>query len=388
MQTPYKKGVLYVGMKGNSQEMSSRIKDVNTSCFRRERLVYSEDCYFNKDREMPKIFFLVGLFFIPSTAFGRSADFDGSGTIDFNDFLLFVRSVGTNSGSPKYSPAYDLDADQSIGFHDFRLFAASFGNFVIFPPVGSHHEMVPIPEGHFLMGTESGNSTMRPAHTVYLNAFLMDRFEVTNGRFLAFLNERGGSDGNDHIYLNPDSEVIFGQPGGRYRLSDSSLIDHPVVNVSWYGARDYCEWIDGRLPTEAEWEKAARGSDGRVYPWGNDLDPRRANFQENGDPFDNGTTPVGYFDGSIRQGYQTRNGSSPFGVHDLAGNAWEWVNDRFSSNYYSRSPSMNPAGASSGEDRVLRGGCWEYHESVIRTSYRLWYPPTFFDSRRGFRCAR
>jgi formylglycine-generating enzyme required for sulfatase activity len=141
---------------------------------------------------MLKILFLLGLFLTSSTAFGGSADFDGSGTIDFNDFLLFGRSVGTNPGNPKYSPAYDLDADQSIGFPDFRLFAASFGNAVLFPPVGSHHEMVPIPEGHFLMGTESGNSTMRPAHTVYLNAFLMDRFEVTNGRFLAFLNKKGG----------------------------------------------------------------------------------------------------------------------------------------------------------------------------------------------------
>ena len=176
---------------------------------------------------------------------------------------------------------------------------------------------------------------------------------------------------------------------GQYRPK-SDFEDHPVIEVTWYGAKAYCEWrgLNGpeqvRLPTEAEWEKAASWDPAtgakRVYPWGNEWDGSRVNADR---PI-TGTTEVGIHTlpvGSISKGV------SPYGVLDMAGNVWEWVADWYAGDYYEHSPSQNPGGPDLGEDRVLRGGSWRSSGSFARTTVRHhWFPAYSFDI--GFRCAR
>ena len=216
---------------------------------------------------------------------------------------------------------------------------------------------VHVPAGEFEMGSTTGDNDEQPVHRVYLDEYWIGQTEVTNAQYALCVSAGGCT--------APSNS----------RWQDSDYRDHPVTHVDWNQARAYCAWAGVRLPTEAEWEKAARGTDGRIYPWGNSApDDRFANY---GNIID-GTTPVGNYP----------EGASPYGALDMAGNVWEWVNDWYDSDYYSQSPSENPQGPATGESRVLRGGSWDNYDSFVRSAFRFKYVPVDWGRYYGFRCVR
>jgi formylglycine-generating enzyme required for sulfatase activity len=255
-----------------------------------------------------------------------------------------------------------------------------------------------VPGGDFLMGSDTSSfANERPVHTVSLDPYWIDRTEVTNAMFATFVDQTGyqtdaETAGSSYVYL-PDSghtELTQGADWQHPLGPDSSLENlsqHPVVHVSWNDAQAYCEWAGRRLPTEAEWEKGARGTDGRIFPWGNAFDGTRLNSADvnlgagrGNSSFDDGfqlTSPVGNYP----------LGASPYGALDMAGNVWEWVNDWVDEAYYQSSPSSNPGGPASGEYRVVRGGSWHDPEDGQRAAYRGWAAPDDTDITLGFRCA-
>jgi formylglycine-generating enzyme required for sulfatase activity len=227
----------------------------------------------------------------------------------------------------------------------------------VIPP----EEMVLIPMGEFLMGAEDGGPDARPAHRTTVSSFWMDKYEVTNAQYRRCFE--GGS-------CQP--------PKDRRAFDDVQLVQHPVSNVTWNQARTYCHWVGKRLPTEAEWEKAARGVDGRRYPWGNTEGSLKRWLRERSlSPGANGTAPVGSLPATV----------SPYGVHDMVGNAWEWVNDWYAEDYYATGPSQDPQGPLRGSFRVLRGGDWSQGSLELRVSYRGWDDMTYWGPTLGFRCA-
>jgi serine/threonine-protein kinase len=232
--------------------------------------------------------------------------------------------------------------------------------------------VVYVPSGEFSMGSNDGYSDEAPVHKVYLNGFWMDQTEVTNNMYRKCVQSGECNRPSDSIYY-----------------SDNNFDDAPVVYVTWSDAKSYCAWAGRRLPTEAEWEKSARSSDGRIYPWGDSFSCRYGNFDDEkqhdtdmvaGGPDCDGFTslaPVGSFP----------SGASPYGILDMAGNAWEWVSDWYSNGYYRSSSSSNPEGPSSGSMHVIRGGSFNMTEVVMRTTNRLKLEPFNSNYYVGFRCA-
>jgi len=221
--------------------------------------------------------------------------------------------------------------------------------------------LVYVSAGNFTMGSDSGSRYRdeEPVHTVYLDAFWIDQTEVTNVEYALCVQ-----DGRCSL------------PQNTTQYFDSNYANHPVVSVSWNDATAFCSYAGGRLPTEAEWEKAARGADGRTYPWGNDA-PNNNLLNYNNAV--GATTEVG--------GYP--NGASPYGALDMAGNVWEWVADWYNETYYGSSPLSNPLGPNSGEWRVVRGGAWLDGAYSVRSAVRYALAPTVVTvSHIGFRCAR
>ncbi len=222
--------------------------------------------------------------------------------------------------------------------------------------------MALVPEGEFLMGSVTGEADEQPVHRVYLNAYLLDKYHVSVGQYAKFLDSTSRE--------RPPDWNIMNRPYHQKR---------PVVNVSWADADAYCRWTGKRLPTEAEWEKAARGTDGRTYPWGDEFPTRFHANSMNQDWRNHGAlTPVGLLEG----------GKSPYGVYDMAGNVWEWVNDWYDQDYYKTSPRQNPTGPSKGVFKVIRGGSWGSSVDALRSSERETHTPSYQGLGTGFRCAK
>jgi formylglycine-generating enzyme required for sulfatase activity len=233
--------------------------------------------------------------------------------------------------------------------------------------------MVGVPAGTFEMGSPEGDEDEQPVHDVTLDGFWLDQTEMTNAQFAAFLNEEGNQEEGDVTWLDvEDEDCLIEQSGGEFQPK-RGYADHPVIEVSWYGARAYCEWAGGRLPTEAEWEYAARGSEGHIYPWG-DEDPTCDLAQYVS--CSGRTVPVGSFP----------DGASWCDALDMSGNVWEWVADWYGD--YSSEAQANPTGPETGENRVLRGGSWDYSPNFLRGAHRGWAPPDYRFNYGGFRCAR
>jgi len=240
--------------------------------------------------------------------------------------------------------------------------------------------MVTIPAGTFFMGCNNAvddecTGEEEPYHEIILSEYSIDKYEVSVSNFRKCITSGNCNNMNSekpHFNTISDDEAC--------NIGASDRENHPANCVSWYGAEIYCEWLGKRLPTEAEWEKAARGTDGRKYPWGNDnlsCDNAVVN-----DGCGTGTTmPVG----------SKPDGASPYGVEDMVGNVWEWVYDWYDEYYYAVSPDEDPTGPEFGEYRSLRGGSWldNYDKtSDRRASARSKHYPNLRHAARGFRCAK
>jgi formylglycine-generating enzyme required for sulfatase activity len=255
------------------------------------------------------------------------------------------------------------------------------------PVNDGHGDYVFVPAGAFRMGDTTGDgwARERPAHVVELDAFYISKFEVTNREWQRFRDDAG----YDNAGFWPNGRVVprdqipyWTQPnnhGGGTPGSD----DYPVIGVNWDAATAYCAWLSAktgnryRLPTEAEWEKAARGTDARRYPFGDSIDRTQANFVY-AQAYDT-VVPVGSLTG----------GASPYGAFDMAGNVLEWTQDWYDRDYYAVSPRRNPRGPATGAYRVVRGGSFFVEPYELRTSARSMAWPSFQAHRMiGFRPVR
>ena len=268
-------------------------------------------------------------------------------------------------------------------------------------------EMILVPAGEFIMGSDADEIARlaikqelvedeMPRHRVSLDTFYIDKYEVTNAHFQQFVHATGyRTQAEREDWGWADTGDAWGKVNGahwRAPLGPGSNIagleQHPVIQVSQEDAKAYCAWAGKHLPTEAEWEKAARGTDGRIYPWGDQFDGTRLNFcdahcqrswqdQASNDGY-RYTAPVGHYAGD----------QSPYGAYDMAGNVREWVADWYDESYYKHSPTRNPPGPASGEQAVLRGGGWVNTARNVRVPFRSRLEPAQRYGYVGFRCAK
>jgi formylglycine-generating enzyme required for sulfatase activity len=315
-------------------------------------------------------------------------DCNGDMVVDDFDF----NAVIVNFGGP--GPAGDCDGNGVVDDFDFNAVIVNFGT--VYQNSNYTGVMVNIPAGEFQMGKSDldsgGLNGAEPQHAVFLSAYSIGKYEVTRGDYKKFMDAGGYSNSaywstNGWTWKGSRTEPNFwaehqdwgSPPTGGFDQS----ANYPVVGVSYYEAEAFCNWAGGHLPTEAQWEKAARwtGSHPNVYPWGDTWDALKCNNA--GDSLNAyQTMPVGSY----------ALGASPYGCMDMAGNVWEWCKDWYSASYYGSSPYTDPQGPSvpaPGWDmRVMRGGSWEYSDSQNRAAYRDYYDPWRSYNSFGFRLAR
>lgn len=256
-----------------------------------------------------------------------------------------------------------------------------------------------IPAGSFLQGQFNEEANINQDYEImvtdvtnaqyaeFLNSALADGSAVLNNGqvegyyagdpFAGARHEVEISAGN-YIYVPVEDPYLKLNYDGAVFSAKSDWANHPMTMVSWFGAKAYCEYYGWRLPTELEWEKAARGTDGRPYPWGSEIARNNANYYSSRDPFEDmssygsRTTPVGFYNGSTYGGYQTIDSASPYGVYDMAGNVWQWTANVYDSQHY----------------RYMRGGSKDVYENNLRVWVRNNATPTFTSPSVGFRCVR
>ena len=269
-------------------------------------------------------------------------------------FALLVTIDGLSGAGFHAAAAEQATAPQEITGKD--------GAPLVLFPAGSYPMGVPV-------GDRDGGRDEYPRHVIDIAAFYIDKYEVTNGRYLEFVKA------TDHrVPQNPKNPTRNLWEGVSI---PESLADRPVVNVDWADASAYCTWAGRRLPTEAEWEKAAKGNHDWRFPWGN-VEPTNKHLNFNQKWIGERTLmPVGSYE----------SGKSPYGVYDMAGNVWEWVNDWYDAKYYEKSPAKNPPGPASGTKKVIRGAGWQNETPTVRIFTRVDSDPTIRNESTGFRCA-
>ncbi len=290
----------------------------------------------------------------------------------------------------------------------FRIAAIALAAFAISAPVvrtaavsnsanDGYGELVYVPAGSFLMGDNVGDGELRerPVHKVELDSFYMGKYEVTNGQYRKFRDDPAYDDRK--LWPNgqsmPKDQIPYWIQANNHGGGTPGSDNYPVIGVNWNGATAYCNWLSAktgkryRLPTEAEWEKAARGTDQRRFPWGNTIDHTYANYVGS-QQFDT-VREVGFYDGSQHGDIKTHSNASPYGAFDMAGNLMEWCHDWYSRDYYQISPAKNPKGPSTGAYRVVRGGSFFFEAMDSRASARSAAWPSLQSFRMlGFRVAR
>jgi len=262
-----------------------------------------------------------------------------------------------NGFIPKNSSEEIIEPEVTLIIHDFRI-----------SPVDSM-PLVLVPAGDFIMGSYEDPSNFGFPNVIFLDEFWIDQTEVTNSQYQKCVSagvcdppRENSNYKRDHYY------------------TDHQYQNFPVTQVTWFQADDYCRWAGRRLPTETEWEKAARGLDGQRYPWGNEPpEYDLLNFKGKAGKKNPNEGPVAV--GSYLKG------ASPYGALDMAGNVAEWVADWYGQFYFKTPQAANPAGPLMGDERVYRGGDWDTYDVVIQSSYRLGLNPTSFNAHIGFRCA-
>ncbi|MGB2954427.1 MAG: SUMF1/EgtB/PvdO family nonheme iron enzyme, partial [Anaerolineales bacterium] len=236
-----------------------------------------------------------------------------------------------------------------------------------------------VPAGEFMMGSNNGEEDEKPMHSVYLDAFWIDRTEISNQQYMECVAEKACT--------RPSSSYRSNSTDAKKYYGISTFKDYPVIFVSLSQAKEYCVWAGRRLPSEAEWEKTARGTDNRKFPWGNEINGTYLNFgDKNGVEARNLNWDDGYAETAPVGNYPM--GASPYGALDMARNVWEYVADWYDREYHSISPQSNPAGSSSG-DLLVRGGSFGDDFELITTTYRLEVGNIDAgDYAVGFRCAQ
>lgn len=287
----------------------------------------------------------------------------GSIVFVFASFLLMIVGLVYESYKAKkvremaLSIKTETVAKVAAAKQDFSMYKTMVGD--------DGREMVQIPEGPFVMGSRDNDSDPdeKPEHQVYLKPYFIDLKEVEQAEYDRFAKMTKRPKRRIEVFEDDPAKLL--KP------------ELPAIAVTWDDAEAYCKWAGKRLPTEAEWEKAARGESKRKYPWGDEFVPGYANIDGNEDGFRYLAPP-----GSLEAG------RSPYGLYDMAGNVGEWVSDAYEENFYQKSPYRDPKGPEQGEQKVIRGGSWRETKKNVRPSKRFQAKPWRHDITVGFRCAR